>query len=525
MNMKLMSSKEAISLINEGDTFITSGFVCSILPGELLLEIEKSFLETGKPNNLTAISAAGIGDPLNIEKSGFNCIAHEGLLKRVIMGHFADNYKVVNMINKNQIEAYNLPQGIIGKLMRNIAEGKDGLLTKIGLGTYVDPDYGGAKLNNITKEDIVFKENFRNEEYLFYKAPPINVALIRGTAADELGNISFEDEVLLSTARYAAMAAKACGGKVIVQVRDYVSFGSIPPRDVGIAGIFVDAVVLTENKELYHKQTGKNFYNPALNGKVRVPLESITHLPLNERKIVARRAAMEVNSNSVVNLGIGMPECVSGIMAEESCADQIILTIEAGGIGGIPTSGDDFGATLNAWAFVDEITQFDFYHGGGLDITYLGFAEVSGNGNVNSSKFGEKITGCGGFIDISQSAKKIVFSGTFTSGGLRTSIENGKLKILKEGRARKFIKKVSHLTFNGDRSFKNGQDILFVTERAVFKLTENGLELIEIAPGIDLKNDILQNMDFKPIISENLKVMDERIFVNNIMGLKSKFHN
>ena len=512
---KIMSVSEAVkTYIKDGATITFGGFVGSAHPEEVSLTVEQEFLTTGHPNNLTLLYCAGMGDG---KEKGLNHFGHEGLVSKVVGGHWGLVPKLQQLALENKIAAYNLPQGVISQMYRDIAAGKPGVITHVGLKTYIDPRLEGGKINEKAKEagDIVEVINLCGEEKLFYHSLPLDVAVIRATFADERGNCTMEHEGVTLDALSIAQATKNSGGKVIVQVEKVVQFGSLDSRLVKIPGILVDAIVVAKPEN--HMQTFGTAYNPAYSGEVRIPVDAIAPLALDSRKVISRRAAMELVPNAVVNLGIGMPECISSVAAEEGI-DGMVLTTESGVIGGVPAGGLDFGVTANAECVVDQAYQFDFYDGGGLDVAFLGLAEMDGQGNVNVSKFGVKLPGCGGFINITQNAKKIVFCGTFTAGGLKEEFTDGKLEILQEGRGKKLVKQVEQVTFSGEYAREKGQKVYYVTERAVFELTEKGVTLIEIAPGVDLQKDVLDQMDFVPVMGE-IKQMDSRLFGQAKMGL------
>ena len=513
---KICAADEAVSQIHDEDIVATDGFVGTGFAEEIAIALEKRFIEHDHPRDLTLIYAAGQGDG---SERGLNHFALQGMVKRVIGGHWGLVPKLQKLALNDEIEAYNLPQGVITHMFRDIAAHKPRTITHVGLNTFVDPRNGGGKINNCTEDDIVELIVFDGQEYLAYKLPVVDVAIVRGTTADPMGNISMEKEALTLEALSVAMAAKNSGGKVIVQVERIAKQGSLNPRDVIIPGIMVDHVVLAEQEN--HCQTFATAYSPGFSSEIAVPLQEMPAMQLDIRKVIARRAFFELHPDQVVNLGIGMPEGVAVVANEEGFLDRITLTTEPGTIGGMPAGGLDFGASVNMQALIDQPYQFDFYDGGGLDIAFLGLAQVDKHGNLNVSKFGTRLAGAGGFINISQNAKRVVFTGTFAAGSMDIKVIDGRLSIEKDGHVSKFVDLVEQITFSGQTALKSNQPVLFVTERAVFRLAQTGLELIEIAPGVDLDRDILAKMDFHTVMQDPPKLMDPRIFQPGCMDLNN----
>ena len=515
MRNKIVSAAEAVATVRPGDTVSVSGFVGIGTPDELLIALEARFQAMREPSGLTLVFAAAPGDGGD---RGLNRLAHPGLVKRAVGGHWSLVPKLAKLAMDGAIEAYNLPLGCIAQLYRDIAARRPGLLSRVGLHTFVDPRQDGGKINDRTTEDLVELLSVGGEEFLLYKAFPIQVALLRGTTADTAGNITMEREALTLDALAVAMAARNSGGLVIVQVERIAQEGSLDARRVQVPGILVDCVVLAEAEN--HRQTYATQHNGALSGQIRVPMDRVAPLPLDVRKVIARRAALELPPGGVVNLGIGMPEGVAAVAAEEKVLRFVTLTAEPGVIGGMPQGGLDFGSALNPEAVIQQNQQFDFYDGGGLDLAVLGMAQADGQGNVNVSRFNGRLAGAGGFINISQNARKVVFTGAFTAGGLVTAIEDGRLRIVHEGRSRKFIEQVEQITFSGGLAGRTGQPVLYVTERCVLSRTRKGVELTEVAPGIDIDRDILAQMGFRPIVDAPA-LMDARLFVPEPVGMEA----
>lgn len=512
--VKIITAAEAAAQVPDGAVINTEGFVQAGLSETLNRALEQRFLETGHPKDLTILTVAGQGAGAG---TGSDHFAHEGMVKRLIAGHYNLAPTLRTMAIEGKIEAYNLPQGTMAQMIRDAAGKRVGTITHVGLNTYVDPRIEGAKVNSATTEDIVKLIEIEGEEKLLFKSQPLDVTFIRGTYADESGNISLEKECCTLDATSLAQCAKNNGGKVFVQVEKVVANGSLDPRTVKIPGIYVDAVIIAEGDD--NAQIYKQEYDGSMTGDFRVPLGSLEAPKLDAKKIIARRAAMELQKGAVVNLGIGVPEFVSAVANEEGIGDWMTLTVEAGPVGGVPQGGSRFAGSVNVDCILDQPYQFDFYDGGGIDQAFLGLAQVDEKGNLNVSKFGGRIAGCGGFINISQNAKKVYYLGTFTTGGLKIATGDGKLEITQEGKSKKFVKEVEQITFSGTYAAKIGQPVIYITERAVFELRPDGVYLTEIAPGIDLQTQVLDLMDFVPKMDGEPKLMDARLFTDELMGL------
>src|SRR5499426_1097132 len=516
--MEKITADEAARLIEDGDAILISGSGGGhAVPEALLAAVERRFLAEGRPRGLTSVSVVGVGDRAAL---GATHLAHEGLLERAITSALVDSPGLVRLAAENKIAAYTLPQGVLSQLMREMAAGRPGLVTKTGLNTFVDPRQQGARQSPRTPADFVEVINLADEEWLFFKPVPVTVAFLRGTTADEDGNVTMEEEAVLGEMIAMAQATRRAGGIVVVQVKRMARRDTLAPKQVRIPGILVDFIVVDREQS----QTYATYYDPSYSGELRIPADDIKPLPFGPRKVIVRRAAMELFPGAICNLGAGVSTGLSTIVAEEGLLDVAILTNEQGIIGGAPITGPDSGGGQNFAAMIEQPAQFDFYDGGGLDLAFLSFAEVDSQGNVNVSRFGDKIIGIGGFINISQNAKCVVFVGTLTAGDVDIVWEKGKTVIRKEGRHRKFVPKLEQICYSAEMGRTKGQVALFVTERAVFRVGAEGLELTEIAPGLDAERDVIAHMGFRPEVSRNLKVMDARIFSPALMGLSAHIH-
>src|SRR5213075_1130616 len=509
--MERITADEAARLVQDGDAILISGSGGGhSVPEALLAAVERRFLAEGKPRGLTSVSIVGVGDRAAL---GATHLAHEGLLKRAITSALVDSPGLVQLAAEDKIEAYTLPQGVLSQLMRDMAAGRPGLLTKTGLNTFVDPRQQGARQSPCTPPDFVEVIELAGEEWLLFKPVPVTVAFLRGTTADEDGNVTMEEEAVLGEMLAMAQATRRAGGIVIVQVKRMARRGALPGKEVKIPGILVDFVVVDAEQ----RQTYATYYDPSYSGELRIPDGHIKSLPFGPRKVIVRRAAMELFPGAVCNLGAGVSTGLSTIAAEEGLLDAVILTNEQGLIGGAPITGRDSGGGQNFAAMIEQPAQFDFYDGGGLDLAFLSFAEVDAEGNVNISRFGDKIIGVGGFINISRNARCVIFGGTLTAGDLDIDWDDGKTVIRKEGRHKKFVPKLEQVCYNASMGRQRGQVTLFVTERAVFRVGGDGLQLIEIAPGLDAERDVIAHMGFRPQVARDLRMMDARIFDQHLM--------
>lgn len=520
---KIVTAKEAVNTIEDGSTLAIIAMTQVSASTAILKEIEKSYMEEGHPRDLTYVHTCGqasAGKP-----GGMQYIAHEGLLKRVIGGHWGQSSNMMNLITENKIEAFNLPQGQMANMFHSMALQEPGKLSKVGLGTYIDPRIEGGKMNQKAKDsgyDTVAVVEVDGEEYIQYKPIKIDTLLIRGTYADENGNISTEREAMVLEILPAVMATKRWGGRVICQVEQIVQNGTIRPKDVVVPGVLVDEVVVCENPLEDHRQTYSWYFDPSYSGQVRVPETALEILPTDMRKIISRRAMAELIPDQMINIGTGIPnENIGPIIAEEGLADIVTVTVESGIYGGVPAGTIDFGISQNAQALIAHDRQFELYNGTGIDYTFMGAGELDQYGNVNATKMGPKAPGAGGFIDITATAKNIIFCSSFTGGGLKTSFSENGIKIEQEGKFKKLVKEVQQISYNGRIALERGQNMLYVTERAVFKLTEKGVMLIEVAKGADIQKDILDQMEFKPLIAEDLKYTNTDFYKEGICGLRA----
>jgi len=499
---KFVSAEAAVALVADGDTVALIGGGGGLCEASCLHEaIEQRFLTTGHPRNLTVIHSLGIGDR---KSRGMNRFAHEGMVKRVIGGHWVWSPRMQQLAKTEKIEAYVFPGGVTMQLFREIGAGRPGLFTHVGLGTFVDPRVEGGRMNKAAKDDLIEVATIDGQELLRYKSFPVNVAMIRGSFADAHGNISLDQEPANVDIYAAALAAHNSGGKVIAQVRTAVEVGALPARSVRVPGAIVDAVVVDPLQSMGYDVV----YDPTMSGEIKGPPKPAEPQPFTVRQLIARRAADELRDGAVLNYGFGIPDGVAKLIAERGHLDRYYQTIEHGTYGGELLEGTLFGYARNASAMIDGPSQFDFYSGGGLDIAFLGFGEIDRHGHVNVSKLGGVTVGPGGFIDIAQNAKKVVFCGTFDAKGTQLEIGGGKLRIARHGEVVKLVNDVEQITYSGREALRRGQDVVYVTERAVFRLTDKGLALTEVAPGVDVRRDVLEQMQFAPLVERDPALMN-----------------
>jgi len=514
---KIITAQEAAGMFMDGDVVASSCFGLAGWPEEIAFAVRDRYLKEKHPKGITFMHAAGVGDWKSRGGGVWAEEGTEGLVKRVVTGHIGSEPQMVKFVQEKKIECYFWPLGCMCQWYSEVARKSPGLFTKTGLGTFLDPREDGIEINHLSTDKYSKVVMLDGEEWLFFKTFPINVALIRGTTADEKGNITFEKEAISLEALPLAQAVKASGGIVIVQAEALAKAGSLHPQHVKVPGVCVDYVVIAQKPQM---QTMGTQYKAALAGHIKVPETTIPPMALDERKIIARRAAMELTPGPV-NLGIGIPQGIATVCAEEGCSELFTLISESGNIGGIPGATIEFGAHYNGEAMLQQDHLFNWFDGGGLSTAFAGLSQTDKEGNLNAGTFGGRPMGPGGFINTTQHAKKVVFCGTFTAGPLEVRPESGRLTIVKEGTIRKFLKRVEQVGFSGKYAMSVGKQVLYVTERAVFELTKEGLVLTEIAPGVDLQKDILAYMDFAPIISPHLKEMPVGIFNPAWGGLKT----
>jgi len=534
---KFITAQQAAKLIPDGATVGLAGMGLSGWAEELACAVRDSFKETGHPRDLSLKQGSALGDwGYGNQFIGWNRSRREGgpdtehgargatrfgeagpgLVRKWTSAHVGSAFALCDLARKNQLESYCLPQGVIINLWREIGAGRPGLLTKVGLGTFVDPRVEGGRMNECAKDELVKVVNFEGEEYLFYPSFHVDVALLRGTIADENGNISFARESVINEGFSVANATKNCGGIVIVQVEYLAKRETLPAKEIKIPGKLVDYVVVARDPKSCWQAEG-DYWEPAFSGELRKPLNAIEPLPFDERKVICRRCAMELKAGDLINLGVGMPADIAKVVNEEGLIDKVTMSTESGMVGGVPSALPSFGSAYNPEAIITPNEMFDLISGGGLNMTCLGIGEVDKYGNNNVSRMGSRLTGPGGFIDISSNTPKVIFAGNFV-GKAKLKLGGGKIEVVEEGTIRKFVDQVGQITFSGQYAPEN-QEVLYITERAVFKLINHKMTLIEVAPGLDLQRDVLDQMGFKPEISPDLKTMDPRIFQEQWGGL------
>jgi propionate CoA-transferase len=513
---KVIDVREAVGLVPDGSALLIGGSGAGhALPQRFIDELAAVFAEAGRPRDLTTIRVVGIGD---FAERGFSQLGLPGLMRRTIGSNIGNEPRLGALVEASEIESYSFPQGVLSQLMREIAAGRPGLVTHVGLGTYVDPRQTGGKQNAITTEDLVEVVTLRGQEWLLYHAFPIDVAVIRGTTADEDGNLTMEGEAVQGEMLAMAMAARNSGGIVIAQVRQLATRASLPARDVKVPAALIDYVYVDPDQW----QTYMTHDSPYYAGTLRRPAGPEPPLPLDVRKVIARRSLLEFPRGAICNLGFGISQLIGRVAWEEGISDQLVLTVEQGIFGGVPVAGNEGGAGFNYQAMIDQPYMFDFYDGGGLDVASLSFAEVDADGNVNVHAFEGRVRGAGGFPNISARTRKINFVGTLTARGLQVEIRDG-IHVTNEGSLGKFVPKVREISFNGRLARERGQEVRYITERAVFTLDDGGLVLTEVAPGIDVERQVLSQMGFRPRVADDLCTMDRRLYATGPMGLAADF--
>lgn len=496
---KWMEVAQAVEQIFDGATIALASNGGGVLePDAVLAKLEQRFLETGHPRDLTVVHALGIGDG---KGSGLGRLAHPGMVKRVIGGHWSWAPEMQRLAKDDAIEAYSFPAGVISTLLREIGAGRPGLVTHVGLRTFVDPRIDGGKINARATEDLVELIELEGREYLRYKPFSVDFAIVRGSSADGSGNVTLRHEPADLDVYAAALAAHNSGGRVIVQVKERAPDGYVPARLVRIPGILVDTLVEMPGQV----QCVVADCDPALSGEALSPIgEGFYEIPSGIRHIVASRAAQELHEGQSANFGFGIPGGIPALLAQQGRLGTFWGSVEQGIHNGAMLDGPMFGTARNADAILSSVDQFDFYSGGGVDVTFLGMGEMDGDGNINVSKLGASVVGPGGFIDITQGARKIVFCGTFEAKGLQVEQVGARVNIVSPGSVPKLVGRVQHITFSGEQARIAGQEVLYVTERAVFRLEPNGVRLIEVAPGIDVEQDVLARMAFRPLVDDAL---------------------
>ena len=531
---KVITAAEAAALINDNDVIGAATFGAAGVPESIMKAIEKRFLETGHPKDLTYIHAAGSGDFTPHVSRGEDCLMHEGLMTKWIASHVGCSKKTQKYLSEgDKIAGWNLPLGTILQIFKEQARGVNFCLSKIGLDTFVDSRQDGGKITkaafDLDEQWVEYIPDFRGEEWLLYKGWPLTVGFMRGTYADEDGNISIQKEHYNLEMLTVAQAVRACGGKVFVEVERIVEKGTIPPKSVKVPGLYIDYIVVMDEKDIPNKVVAVGGpYNPCMSGELKMPMgnSGSQPLPFDGIKVICRRAAMEFKAGIKANLGLGMPQSVGNIMDEEGVSKDITLISESGNIGGVPAIGPLFGSHYNVEASSDQGDHFNMFDGEGLACVGFGLSEVDPTGAMNTSILNGTVIGVGGLMNIASTAKKSVVLGTFTAGGIKTSVRDGKMVIEHEGKFKKFVNQIKQSSFSARRAVADGKEVIYITERAVFEATADGLLLTEIAPGIDLQKDILELMEFKPILPKGgPKLMPAEIFQETWGGLKNYFYS